>query len=115
MKKRGLPKTFEEFVRAFPEAGRAWEALGRTARSGPLDAKTCELIKLGIAIGNRAEGAVHSAARKALEHGASKAALYQVALLATSTIGVPNAVAAFTWIRDVAGSPAKAGERRKRG
>ncbi len=115
MKNRRLPKTFDEFVGAFPEVGNAWEALGKAARSGPLGPRTCELVKLGIAIGGRSEGAVHSSARKALEAGAKKDELYQVALLATSTIGLPNAVAAFTWIRDIAGPPAvRRGRARRR-
>jgi alkylhydroperoxidase/carboxymuconolactone decarboxylase family protein YurZ len=114
MKNRRLPKTFDEFVGAFPDVGRAWEALGKAARSGPLGAQACELVKLGIAIGARSEGAVHSATRKALAAGADRDELFQVALLATSTIGIPNAVAAFTWIRDIAGPPARPSRARAR-
>lgn len=81
MKSRKPPKTFDDFVSTFPEAGRAWELMGKAGRTGPLDPRTCELVKLGIAIGNRAEGAVHSAARKALDRGAGAAEVYQVVLL----------------------------------
>jgi len=112
MATKRAPKTFEEFVGAFPAAGRAWEELGQAGRdAGPLDVKTCQLLKLAIAIGSRSEGAAHSATRKSLEAGASADELYQVVILATSTIGLPNAVAAYTWVRDEAGAP---GSKRKR-
>ena len=106
MARKRVPKTFDEFVEAFPAAGRAWEILGAAGReSGPLDAKTCQLVKLGIAMGIRSAGAVHSAVRKAIQAGAGRDDLYQVVLLAASTIGLPNAVAAYTWVRDEAGAP----------
>ncbi len=112
---RSLPSTYQEFVNAFPAVGRAWEALGAAARgAGPMEGKTAELVKLGIAIGARSEGAVHSAVRKARAAGASPAELYQSVCLAASTIGVPNAVAAYTWLRDELGTPGRGAARRKR-
>jgi len=94
------PRTYDEFVGTFPEAGAAWEILGRAGRAGPLDAKHCELVKLGIAIASGSEGAVHSAVRKSRSAGASLAEQQQVLLLCASTIGLPATVAAFTWMRD---------------
>ena len=47
----------------------AVEALGEATRAaGPLDKKTCTLVKLAIAVGALREGAVHSHTRRALEH-----------------------------------------------
>lgn len=95
------PKAFQSFSERFPKIGEAWNLLGEASVDGPLDAKTCRLIKLAVSIGSRSEGATHSAVRKALAAGASPEELYQVVALAASTVGLPNAVAAFTWIEDV--------------
>ena len=48
----------------------------------PLAGKTAELVKLGIAIGARMEGAAHAHCRRALGTGATPAELRHVALLA---------------------------------
>ncbi len=105
MAKSKAPHTFDEFIRTFPEAGKAWEILGKAGRSGPLGAKQCELVKLGIAIAGRSEGAVHSAVRKSRAAGASVAEQQQVLLLCASNIGLPATVAAYTWMRDESARP----------
>jgi alkylhydroperoxidase/carboxymuconolactone decarboxylase family protein YurZ len=80
----------------------AVDALGQAAAAaGPLDERTQRLVKLGIAIGALAEGAVRSNARRALEAGASREEILQVAALTISTRGFPAAVAAFSWIEEV--------------
>lgn len=103
------PDTFVEFVARFPDLGRAWEAARQAERAGPLDDKTCRLVKLAVAIGNRAEGAAHSAVRKAVAAGATTDEILHVVALAASTIGLPNAVAVYTWVRDLLDPPAPAG------
>jgi alkylhydroperoxidase/carboxymuconolactone decarboxylase family protein YurZ len=113
MTKAKAPRTFDEFIRDFPELGKAWEILGRAGRRGPLDAKQCELLKLGIAIASRSEGAVHSAVRKSRAAGATAAEQRQVLLLCTSTIGLPATVAAYTWMRDEGGTRARSGRKRR--
>jgi alkylhydroperoxidase/carboxymuconolactone decarboxylase family protein YurZ len=95
------PKTFEAFSKRFPKIGEAWDLLGEAGLGGPLDEKTCRLIKLAVSIGARSEGATHSAVRKAVGAGAKPEELYQVVALAASTVGLPNAVAAWTWVEDV--------------
>ncbi len=95
------PKTFEVFSKRFPKVGEAWNLLGEAGLDGPLDEKTCRLIKLAVSIGVRSEGATHSAVRKAFAAGAQAEEIHQVVALAASTIGLPNAVAAFTWVEDV--------------
>lgn len=93
------PRTYEEFSAAFPALRKAWDLLGEAAKEGPLDDKTARLVKLGIAIGAMREGAVHSAARKAIAAGASKEEMNQVIALAASIIGMPSAVAVWSWLR----------------
>lgn len=96
-----FPPTYERFRSAFPELSAAYDALGEAAHlQGPVDLKTRRLIKLGLSIGARAEGAVRSHARKAVEAGASQAEVLQVVALAVTSIGFGPAVAAYSWITD---------------
>jgi len=94
------PRTFREFSERFPEIARAWDLLGEAGATGPLDQRTQRLVKLAVAIASRSEGATHSAVRKALGVGVKPEELYQVVALAASIMGLPQAVAAFTWIED---------------
>ena len=95
------PKTYDNFVERFPEIGRAWELVREAEAKGPLDEKTTRLVELGVALGSMKEGAVHSAARKAMAAGATREDVQQVIALAASTIGFPSTVAVYSWIRDV--------------
>lgn len=94
------PRTFQEFSRTFPKLRSAWDLLGDAAKDGPLDAHTARLVKLGVAIGAMREGAVHSSARKAIDFGATKEEMNQIIALAASIIGMPSAVAVWTWLQD---------------
>lgn len=94
------PRTYDEFSAAFPTLRKAWDVMGDAATEGPLDKKTARLIKLGIAIGAMREGAVHSSARKANALGCTAEELNQIVALAASIIGMPSAVAVWTWLRD---------------
>lgn len=94
------PKAYDQFSETFPLIREAWDVLGEAAKDGPLDEKTARLIKLGVAIGAMREGAVHSSVRKARALGASPEELNQVVAIAASIIGLPSAVAAWTWIKD---------------
>lgn len=97
-----LPRAFQTFQRRYPKIFQAYEALGSVSHeAGPLDAKTRELVKLGIAIGGRLEGAVRSHAHRAVEAGASSKEIEHVILLAVTTSGFPTAVAAFTWVEEI--------------
>lgn len=92
----------------------AYESLGGAAHEGgPLDQKTRELVKLGMAIGGRLEGAVRSHAHRALEAGAMPAKIEHVILIAITTSGLPTAVAAFTWVEELIG-PGKGARRKSR-
>jgi alkylhydroperoxidase/carboxymuconolactone decarboxylase family protein YurZ len=97
-----LPGAFENFMKRFPEVFQGYEAMGKAAHAGgPLDAKTRELVKLGITIGARLEGATHSHVRKALAAGATAEEIRHAAVLAISTLGLPTTVMALTWVDDV--------------
>ncbi|MFH1762645.1 MAG: carboxymuconolactone decarboxylase family protein [Gemmatimonadota bacterium] len=95
------PKTHHEFAAAFPEVAKAWEAIGAAGKAGPLDEKTCRLIKLALAMGAQQEGSVHASVRKGLAMGISREEMEQVVALAAGTLGFPQTVAAYTWIRDL--------------
>jgi len=99
-----LPKPFQDFKRDFPTVHESYEALASAAHdAGPLDPKTRRLVKLGISIGGRLEGAVRAHTRQAKDAGLSVEELEHVALLALTTIGLPTTVAARSWIRDELG------------
>lgn len=97
----GVPETFREFVERFPRISEAHEAIAKVVdESGPLDRKSCELIKLGLSIGAGLETATRSHTRRALEAGASQAEVEQAILLAVNTCGFPRTVAAWRWTRN---------------
>ncbi len=59
-----LPDVYVRFRDRFPGIAEGLDALGTVADgAGPLDERTRRLVKLGIAIGAMAEGAVRSNAR----------------------------------------------------
>ncbi|RMH31634.1 MAG: carboxymuconolactone decarboxylase family protein [Planctomycetota bacterium] len=92
------PATFKAFVERFPELGAAHESIGRaTDAAGPLDAKTCALIKMGICMGAGLESAFRSHVRRASHLGASRDEIEQAVVLAMNTVGFPRTVAAWQW------------------
>jgi alkylhydroperoxidase/carboxymuconolactone decarboxylase family protein YurZ len=92
------PKTFKEFVRRFPELGEAHESVAKAVDGvGPLDAKTCHLIKIGISVGAGLESATRSHVRRAMQAGATRQEIEQAILLAMNTCGFPRTVAAWQW------------------
>jgi alkylhydroperoxidase/carboxymuconolactone decarboxylase family protein YurZ len=104
-----IPGWYEQQRKHYPDVFRAYERLGAACRAaGPLDPKTAALVKLGIAVGSRQEGAVHSHVRRSMEAGASADDCRQVVLLATTTIGFPAMMAALSWVEDVVGGRKKA-------
>ena len=89
-------------MKTYPAIGKAYADMSdAVADSGPLDAKTRALVKLGIALGSAQEGATHSHTRKALEAGATADELRHAALQALTTIGFPNMMRGLAWIEDV--------------
>lgn len=95
-----LPGTFKQFCEKFPGLANAHDAMTEAAfGAGPLDEKSCALIKIGISLGAGLESAVKSHVRRASEAGATPAEIEQTILLAMTTVGFPRTVAAWSWAR----------------
>ncbi|HYB97796.1 MAG TPA: carboxymuconolactone decarboxylase family protein [Candidatus Limnocylindrales bacterium] len=95
------PRTYSSFVRHFPKLGEAWDMMRKAEEAGPYDEQTLRLLKLAVAVGAGREGAVHSCVRKARAAGCTPEAIRHVVALAASTIGLPSAVAVYSWIEDL--------------
>jgi 4-carboxymuconolactone decarboxylase len=101
-----LPERFVSFLKDFPDVGAAYQTLGKAvADAGPLDSKTRELIKLGVAIAAGQEGGTHSHARKAVAAGATADEIRHAVLQTLTTIGFPNMMRGMSWVDDVIESP----------
>ncbi len=97
-----LPEVYQEFKKQFPEVAKAYDTLTTSCHQwGPLEEKTRQLIKLGIAIGVVSEGAVKSHARRALAEGVSPEELRHTVLMALTTAGFPTMIAALKWVEEV--------------
>jgi len=108
-----LPRSYEAFKRSYSQIWQAYDRLGGLLHeAGPLDEKSRELVKLGISIGAKLEGAVHSHTARALKAGATADEIRHVILLGLTTVGFPSMMAALTWVEDVL---KKASPRAKRG
>ena len=99
--KEKLPKHFKKFVEKYPEI---WEGHQKVAiacsKSGPLERKVRELIKVAISGAANQETAVRRLAVMAVQEGATKEEVYQAALLLITTVGFPRASAALKWAED---------------
>lgn len=97
-----LPKIYEKFAERYPDVFKDYKALGISCRdAGPLDAKTQDLVKLGIALGSNSRGGVMSHTRKALASGAAPEEIFHAVLLGLTTTGFPNMMAAMSWVSSV--------------
>lgn len=97
-----LPKRYLQFMKDFPDVGKAYEAYGEAiANAGPIDEKTRSMIKLAISIGARIEGGAKSHAHKALLAGVTPEELRHIALLSAPTIGFPNMMAGLSSVDEV--------------
>ena len=96
-----LPRPVEQFKRKYPQVWKAFNELGeRCHEAGPLDEKTRRLAKLALSIGAGLEGATHSAVRSARKAGISEEEINHIVVLAVTTLGLPSATRAFTWLND---------------
>ncbi|MEO8840151.1 MAG: hypothetical protein ABI591_28990 [Kofleriaceae bacterium] len=75
----------------------AWDALTKAGHDGPLDARTCRLVELAIAIGIRDRDAVRATHHRALEvaHGEE---IDQIIALAAPMLGRSAAASVYEWI-----------------
>lgn len=96
-----LPSPYMDMKKQQAKLVEAYEALGEAcAVAGPLDAKTCALVKLAISLGAGLEGAAHSHARKAVEAGWKRDELLHAAHLSTPTIGFPSMMRNRQWVME---------------
>ncbi|MCZ7649711.1 MAG: carboxymuconolactone decarboxylase family protein [Thermoanaerobaculia bacterium] len=107
------PKRYREFVDRFPGLGAAWETIHAAGEAGPLEPRTQRLVRVAVAMGAMREGAVRSGARKALDQGLALDELEQLVPLAAATIGLPSAVACWSWMRDALEKDAKGAKGRR--
>ena len=99
-----LPKPFRNFKENFSDVHQQYEKLATACREhGPLDQKSQDLVKLGIAIGQNSKGGVMSNTRKALASGATADEIHHAILLSLTTVGFPAMIAALGWADDVLG------------
>ncbi len=95
-----LPKPYQQFRQDHPDVYKAYESLGEVvAESGPLDIKTRELIKLGMAAAAKSESAVQSHTHRALDAGASAAEIEHAIMLGLNTLGFSAMMTALTWAK----------------
>jgi len=92
------PRRYKQFIQRFPKLGAAHDLCDEAGAEGPLDPKTCSLIKIGLAIGAGLESAVKAHVRKARRHGATVAEIEQTIAQAMTTVGFPRTVAAWSWM-----------------
>ena len=96
-----LPKPYQQFKKTHTKVWRAYDKLGAAAaEAGPLDQKTRELIKLGMAAATKSESAVHSHTHRALEAGASVEEIEHALVLGVTTLGFPAMMAALSWANE---------------
>jgi len=75
----------------------AWDALGRAGHDGPLDARTCRLVELAIAIGTRDRDSIRATHQRALEIAHCEE-IDQIVALAAPLLGRSAASAVYDWI-----------------
>jgi AhpD family alkylhydroperoxidase len=83
-----MHRTLDEFKTRFPDAWVAYEALRNALdHEGPLDKKTVELIKIGIAAAQEHEGSLIAHISQARKAGATPEEIYQAVLQSTGLAG----------------------------
>ena len=101
MAAESLPKALTQFRKKHNKVWKAFNELGESChQAGPLDEKTRRLVKLALSIGAGLEGATHSAVRNARKSGIRAEEMEHVSLLSITTLGLPAATRAWTWITD---------------
>jgi len=97
-----LPKVYKKFLEDKTEIGEAYRELGHAIhRSGPLNERERTLVKLGMAMGARLEGGVHSHVRKAIDAEITPDEIRHAAVLGITTLGFPASMANMTWVQDI--------------
>jgi AhpD family alkylhydroperoxidase len=93
-----LPGVYQRIVNEYPAIAAAHDEMAQAVEGvGPLDAKTCSLIKIGISVGAGLESAVRSHVRRATQAGATREEVTQAIFLGMNTVGFPRTVSAWSW------------------
>ncbi len=90
------------FIKKYPKAHRAYEEFGKalSEESGPLDARSCALIKVGIAAACQYDYALRRHIEKAIQSGCTADEIEQTILLTATTAGFPKMMAALIILRE---------------
>jgi alkylhydroperoxidase/carboxymuconolactone decarboxylase family protein YurZ len=97
-----LQTPYTKFAKTYQMVWKAYDELGAAVHGvGPLSPEIRELVKLGMAIGARMEGAVHAHTRRALEAGVKPQEIRHAAILGVTTLGFPATMMGLTWVEDV--------------
>ena len=105
-----LPKPYQQFMKEHRQVWEAYDAFGKAiSDEGPLDPKTRELVKLGMAAASKSYSAVQSHTHRALEAGASQDEIEHTILLGATTLGFPTMMAALSWAKVAISDHAKGG------
>jgi len=103
-----LPKPYQQFRQDHPDVYKAYENLGEiAAESGPLDIKTRELIKLGMAAATKSESAVQSHTHRALDAGATAAEIEHALMLGINVFGFSTMMTALAWAKQAIANHSK--------
>jgi 4-carboxymuconolactone decarboxylase len=96
-----LPPTYLAFVERFPMLAESHATANRSVvEGGPLDEKTCELVKIAICLGAGLESALKAHVRRSRQAGASMDEIEQVVALGMTTLGWSRTVAGWKWAHD---------------
>ncbi len=96
------PDYFNEIKKRYPVVAGHFDELARdTAKAGPLDTKSQDLVKLGVAIGIGSEGDVQNLATRALDDGITPEEIRHAVLLSVTTAGFPVMIVAMQMVEDI--------------
>lgn len=96
------PKTLTDFEKRFPKVWKAYLNLREACDAeGPLDKKTCELVKIAVETARVRHGGLVAHILRARKAGASEGEIFQAILLATPLIGLPDVLDGFRTAQEV--------------
>ncbi|MCC6180043.1 MAG: carboxymuconolactone decarboxylase family protein [Chloroflexi bacterium] len=97
-----MPEIYTQFRRDHTQIGEACDAVaGAIHEAGPPDQCTRRLVKLAVAVGAEAEGAVRSHVRKGLDESITPPKIEHAIRLSLTVAGFPSMIAALKWAREV--------------
>ena len=95
---KDVHQAYTVFKTAYPELARQIDATSHALRvqGGPLDERTCALVKLAAAAASRHQRAVETHLVAAREAGVSEAEIEHALLLLVTTCGFPTFMEAYS-------------------